>query len=117
MRQLNVAGMLLASTAALPAAAIVAEADSAAANAEEIEAAAEAPETEAPAPGGKAITTGVAKGRDLLDSAISASVIDETDLASLSISSIVGIMQNIPGIRSETSDIDGFSQSPSAVYR
>jgi outer membrane receptor protein involved in Fe transport len=63
----------------------------------------------APAPSPKAFTTGVAKGRDLLDTAISASVLDDHDLAQLSVSSIAGIMQNIPGIRSETSDIDGFS--------
>jgi outer membrane receptor protein involved in Fe transport len=65
------------------------------------------PAADAPAP--KAFTTGVAKGRDLLDTAISASVLDEADLTQLSVSSIAGIMQNIPGIRSETSDIDGFS--------
>ncbi len=64
---------------------------------------------EAAPPRGKAFTTGVAKGRDLLDTAISASVIDEGDLVKLSVSSIAGIMQNIPGIRAETSDIDGFS--------
>jgi outer membrane receptor protein involved in Fe transport len=62
-----------------------------------------------PAAGGKTFSTGVAKGRDLLDTAISASVIDEADLAKLSVSSVAGIMQNIPGIRAETSDIDGFS--------
>ncbi|NLR70574.1 TonB-dependent receptor [Novosphingobium sp. ERN07] len=61
------------------------------------------------APAKKAFSTGVAKGRDLLDTAISASVIDEADLAKLSVSSVAGIMQNIPGIRSETSDTDGFS--------
>lgn len=57
---------------------------------------------------GKPFSTGVAKGRDLLDTAISASVIDEVDLAKLSVSSIGGIMQNIPGIRANTSDVDGF---------
>lgn len=62
-----------------------------------------------PPAAGKTFSTGVAKGRDLLDTAISASVIDETDLAKLSVSSVAGIMQNIPGIRAETSDIDGFS--------
>lgn len=61
------------------------------------------------APAKKAFSTGVAKGRDLLDTAISASVIDEADLAKLSVSSVAGIMQNIPGIRAETSDVDGFS--------
>jgi len=63
----------------------------------------------APSPVPKAFTTGVAKGRDLLDTAISASVLDETDLAQLSVTSIAGILQNVPGIRSETSDIDGYS--------
>ncbi|MFC3099703.1 TonB-dependent receptor domain-containing protein [Altererythrobacter lauratis] len=61
------------------------------------------------APAAKAFNTGVARGRDLLDTAISASVIDEADLPKLSVSSIAGIMQNIPGIRAETSDVDGFS--------
>lgn len=61
------------------------------------------------APAKKAFSTGVAKGRDLLDTAISASVIDEADLAKLSVGSVAGIMQNIPGIRAETSDTDGFS--------
>jgi outer membrane receptor protein involved in Fe transport len=69
---------------------------------------AEAPDKPA-APAAKAFSTGVAKGRDLLDTAISASVIDEADLGKLSVSSIAGIMQNMPGIRAETSDIDGFS--------
>ncbi len=110
MRHLPVfTAMLLASAAALPAAAIAAEADDTAAAGAEIEAEAAAPETPAPAPAGKAFTTGVAKGRDLLDTAISASVLDDHDLRQLSVSSIAGIMQNIPGIRSETSDIDGFS--------
>lgn len=57
----------------------------------------------------KAFSTGVAKGRDLLDTAISASVIDEVDLAKLSVFSAAEIMQNIPGIRAETSGIDGAS--------
>ncbi|MCX7284890.1 MAG: TonB-dependent receptor [Novosphingobium sp.] len=65
--------------------------------------------SETAAPAKKAFSTGVAKGRDLLDTAISASVIDEADLAKLSVSSVSGIMQNIPGIRAETSDIDGYS--------
>lgn len=101
--------MLLASAAALPAAAFAAEANDTAVSGDETEAEASAPETPAPAPAGKAFTTGVAKGRDLLDTAISASVLDDHDLRQLSVSSIAGIMQNIPGIRSETSDIDGFS--------
>lgn len=92
---------LLASTAAVPAYA----GDDAAVTSDQ-GGEAQAP---APAPAAKTFTTGVAKGRDLLDSAISASVLDDEDLAQLSVSSIAGIMQNIPGVRSETSDIDGFS--------
>lgn len=62
-----------------------------------------------PAPARKTFSTGVAKGRDLLDQAISASVIDEKDLAKLSQTSVAGVISNIPGISSETSGIDGFS--------
>jgi len=99
---------LLATAAAVPAHAHADdEAATATASGEAaVDAALPAP-TSAPAP--KAFTTGVAKGRDLLDSAISASVLDDHDLRQLSVSSIAGIMQNIPGVRSETSDIDGFS--------
>ncbi len=95
---------LLTSSAAVPA---LAENGEARAASEEA-AAPQAP-AQGSAPAAKAFTTGVAKGRDLLDTAISASVLDDHDLAQLSVSSIAGIMQNIPGIRSETSDIDGFS--------
>lgn len=62
-----------------------------------------------PAKPAKAFSTGVAKGRDLLDTAISASTIDELDLPKLGTSSIAGISGNLPGIRAETSGIDGFS--------
>jgi outer membrane receptor protein involved in Fe transport len=93
--------ILAATTVAIPAHAEHREAD----DGESAKAGGEA----AAAPAAKSFTTGVAKGRDLLDTAISASVLDEADLAQLSVSSIAGIMQNIPGIRSETSDIDGFS--------
>jgi hypothetical protein len=60
-------------------------------------------------PAGKTFSTGVAKGRDLLDSAISASTLDETDLPKLGTSSVVGIIGNLPGIRAETNGIDGLS--------
>lgn len=95
---------LLSTTAALPAHASEEATTEAATKTEASEASAPAP-----APAAKTFTTGVAKGRDLLDSAISASLLDEADLAKLSVSSVAGIMQNIPGIRAETSDIDGFS--------
>ena len=103
---LGLAAMLLAGTAATPVFATPADGDkeSAAENGAGEQAAQPAdPKAK------RVFTTGVAKGRDLLDTAISASVIDDHDLAQLSVSSIAGIMQNIPGIRSETSDIDGFS--------
>ena len=99
---------LLATTAATPAYAR-GETTGATDETGAAEAAADTAPEPAPAPAAKAFTTGVAKGRDLLDSAISASVLDEHDLRQLSVNSIAGIMQNIPGIRSETSDIDGFS--------
>jgi outer membrane receptor protein involved in Fe transport len=57
----------------------------------------------------KAFSTGVAKGRDLLDSAISASTLDEVDLPKVGTSSVAGIIGNLPGIRAETSGIDGVS--------
>lgn len=57
----------------------------------------------------KTFNTGVAKGRDLLDSAISASTLDETDLPKVGTTSAAGIIGNLPGIRAETSGIDGFS--------
>ncbi|WP_226018885.1 TonB-dependent receptor [Novosphingobium sp. FKTRR1] len=56
-----------------------------------------------------AFNTGVAKGRDLLDTAISASTLDEADLAKLGTTAVAGIIGNLPGIRAETSGIDGFS--------
>lgn len=61
------------------------------------------------APTGKTFNTGVAKGRDLLDSAISASTLDESDLPKLGVSAVVGIIGNLPGIRAETSGADGYS--------
>ncbi|NML92189.1 TonB-dependent receptor domain-containing protein [Novosphingobium olei] len=57
----------------------------------------------------KTFSTGVAKGRDLLDTAISASTLDETDLPKLGVPSVAGIVANLPGIRAETSGVDGFS--------
>jgi outer membrane receptor protein involved in Fe transport len=57
----------------------------------------------------KAFSTGVAKGRDLLDSAISASTLDVVDLPKVGTSSVAGIIGNLPGIRAESSGIDGNS--------
>ncbi|WP_225206120.1 TonB-dependent receptor domain-containing protein [Novosphingobium huizhouense] len=57
----------------------------------------------------KAFSTGVAKGRDLLDTAISASTLDETDLPKLGTPAVAGILANLPGVRAETQGVDGFS--------
>jgi len=63
----------------------------------------------APEPAKSAFTTGVAKGRDLLDTAISASTLDETDIARIGTRSIAEVVGNIPGIRAETSGTDGLT--------
>ena len=60
-----------------------------------------------PAPAKSAFTTGVAKGRDLLDTAISASTISSAELAKIGTTSIAETVGNIPGIRAETGGTDG----------
>lgn len=65
--------------------------------------------TEQKAPKKKAFTTGVAKGRDMLDTAISASTLDETDLPKISTASVAGIVGNIPGVRAENPGTDGYT--------
>ena len=62
-----------------------------------------------PPPAKSAFTTGVAKGRDLLDSAISASTLDETEIARIGTRSVAEVIGNIPGIRAETSGTDGLT--------
>jgi outer membrane receptor protein involved in Fe transport len=57
----------------------------------------------------KAFSTGVAKGRDLLDSAISASSLDGDMIPKLSGRSLADILRNIPGVRTEASTGDGNS--------
>jgi len=61
------------------------------------------------APKAKAFTTGVAKGRDLLDSAISASAIDDTEIEKLGARSLAEVIRTIPGIRAEagSGEVDG----------
>lgn len=49
-------------------------------------------------------STGVAKGRDILDAAISTSSIKEGEIQKLSARSLVEIFHNIPGVRSEVSN-------------
>jgi outer membrane receptor protein involved in Fe transport len=65
--------------------------------------------TASPAPAAKTFSTGVAKGRDLLDSAISATSLDETDLPRLGVSNLARIIGSMPGIRVESTGSDGFS--------
>jgi outer membrane receptor protein involved in Fe transport len=64
-----------------------------------------------PQPGtkAKAFTTGVAKGRDMFYTAISASTLDDTDVQKIAATSVAEIIGNIPGIRAEGSGTDGFS--------
>lgn len=63
----------------------------------------------APDAGKAAFTTGVAKGRDLLDSAISASTISVEDLTKIGTPSIAEAIGNIPGIHAETAGTDGMT--------
>ncbi|NKJ44438.1 TonB-dependent receptor [Novosphingobium sp. SG720] len=63
----------------------------------------------APAPASKTFSTGVAKGRDLLDSAISATSLDEDEVQRLGVTSTAAIIGSLPGIRVETTGTDGYS--------
>ena len=60
-------------------------------------------------PKAKAFTTGVAKGRDLLDSAISASALDDVEIEKLGARSLAEVIRTIPGIRAEAAsgEVDG----------
>lgn len=53
------------------------------------------------------VTTGVAKGRDRLDSATSTSSLREADIAKLAPLSIGELMRDIPGVRSEAGAGEG----------
>ncbi|MBW8743709.1 MAG: TonB-dependent receptor [Sphingomonas sp.] len=66
-------------------------------------------ESKPAAPKAKAFTTGVAKGRDLLDSAISASALDDTEIEKLGARSLAEVIRTIPGIRAEAAsgEVDG----------
>lgn len=104
-------GLFLASTVSAPALANNENAESVGTSEDaQIASSSSAPTDGAPAaPAKKAFTTGVAKGRDMLDTAISASILSEEELALLSVSSASGVLQNIPGFRSENDDTPGFS--------
>ncbi|RZJ99464.1 MAG: TonB-dependent receptor [Novosphingobium sp.] len=58
-------------------------------------------------PAKQAFTTGVAKGRDMLDSAISASSFDGVEIQKLGMPSIAEILRNVPGIRAEAVSGEG----------
>jgi outer membrane receptor protein involved in Fe transport len=60
-------------------------------------------------PAKKTFSTGVAKGRDLLDSAISASSLDDDTIQKLSARSLADILRTLPGIRVESSSGEGNS--------
>jgi outer membrane receptor protein involved in Fe transport len=64
-------------------------------------------DTKTVAPAAKAFTTGVAKGRDLLDSAISASALDDSEIAKLGARSLAEVLRTIPGIRAEAASGEG----------
>lgn len=53
------------------------------------------------------VTTGVAKGRDRLDSATSTSVLREAEIAKLGPRSVGDLLRDIPGIRAEASTGEG----------
>jgi outer membrane receptor protein involved in Fe transport len=53
-----------------------------------------------------AFTTGVAKGRDMLDTAISASTLEESEIQKYGARSLGEIFRNIPGIRSKAAGGD-----------
>jgi outer membrane receptor protein involved in Fe transport len=59
------------------------------------------------APAEEAFTTGVAKGRDRLDSATSTSALRSGDIQELSTRSLGEILRNIPGIRAEYAGGEG----------
>ena len=70
------------------------------------------PQAEAPAknaPVEEAFTTGVAKGRDRLDSATSTSALKQSEIQKLGARTLADILRNIPGIRTESSTGDGNS--------
>lgn len=61
------------------------------------------------APADKAFTTGVAKGRDLLDTAISASTLDDTTVQKIPSTSVIQTIGMMPGIRSESPGTDSYA--------
>ncbi|MHA6720315.1 TonB-dependent siderophore receptor [Sphingomonas sp. RS6] len=69
---------------------------------------AEASQEAAPAPRRENFSTGVAKARDLLDSAISTSSLDENDILKFSPRSVSDLLRDIPGVRADASQGEGY---------
>ncbi len=92
--------LLLAATCAFPMQAFAQDAAPAADTATTTEA-------DAPKPATKAFTTGVAKGRDMLDTAISASSLDSEEIDKFGARSLAEVLRNIPGIRAEAGTGEG----------
>jgi outer membrane receptor protein involved in Fe transport len=67
------------------------------------------PQAEAKAPEKEVFSTGVAKGRDILDSAISTSSLKEAEVQKLGARSLGEILRQLPGIRVEASSGEGNS--------
>ena len=57
----------------------------------------------------RAFTTGVARGRDLLDSAISTSALEESEIQKFAPRSVGEIFRNIPGMRAEAYGGEGYA--------
>ncbi|MEG3175654.1 TonB-dependent receptor [Sphingomonas sp. RB3P16] len=60
------------------------------------------------APAKEVFSTGVAKARDLLDSAISTSALDQHDILKLSPLSVADLLRDLPGVRSDASQGEGY---------
>lgn len=89
--------LMLATTCALPSFAMAADSDSRSE---------EKPAAEAHV---NLMTTGVARARDRLDSATSTSTLEGHEIEKLGVRSVAEIFRNIPGMRSESTDGEGFA--------
>ena len=90
-------------------AANAAEVENTAASGEAIQTQSPAARPPAAAPAEAVFSTGVARGRDRLDSATSTSALRQNEIQLLGARSLADIIRNIPGIRTESSTGDGNS--------
>ena len=93
--------LLLAAAVAFPASAYADEAATAK------DAQSETESSQAQKPAAQKFSTGVAKGRDMLDSAISASAYDNVEIQKIGARTLAEVLRNIPGIRAEAVTGDG----------